>query len=257
MRVDGSTDPRHACDDAPPVVYEDGDLPATPQGGAGAGMQGGSGTGGTGGSSLQNDPSVCVTYEDEQSDLSPCGVPGGGLDCGQQFSCVGICNQAPSCFPRANCCADSCSAWGGTTWCGTVGHLNDMDQTEVSCDQGFAQHLVYGCDPQTGVCCNSTAPGAMCPAGTSCAALDGGGYCCSSTRECSGGGPCSAGQLYEGRCCAGYICSAEGYCRSPDFECTAFGGPCVNGSTNCCVGLTCIIQSFNEGVCLTSGGVPP
>lgn len=196
-------------------------------------------SGGTNGGGIPgNDTSVCVTYDDDTANRPTCGIRGGGLDCGAQYSCTGICNQGPVCFARSNCCADSCSAFGGTKVCGTKGRLNDNNKTVVDCDKGFASRHSGGCETANPdwTCCSSTSPSFLCSPGSSCANLDGGGFCCTTAKGCVGyKGLCANGET----CCNGLTCN-NGYCQTGDFQCTPAGGKCVLGSTDCCSPLRCL-----------------
>lgn len=210
--------------------------------------------GASGGSVPGNDTSVCITYDDDQANRPLCGVRGGGLDCGSQYSCTGICNQGPACFARANCCADSCVGFGSNTVCGTRGRLNDNDGTLVSCDRGFASKLSNYCssaNPDWTCCTGSTSPSYLCPPGTQCAGLEGGGYCCTTQTGCSGNyGSCRNGEP----CCRGLSCH-DGMCRPDGFECTAAGQSCVLGSVDCCGTMRCIsLGGTSTFIC---GDAPP
>lgn len=224
----------------------------------GGGSSGGGGGGGTTSSSSSssgsgasgNDPTVCITYDDQQANLPRCGVRGGGLDCGNMYSCTGICDRGPSCFARADCCADSCSAWGSNTVCGTEGTLNDNNHTVAKCDKGFAARHPGGCETANPdwTCCTSTAPSYLCPPDTRCAQLSGGGYCCTTATACKGLDDFCGDA---GTCCNGLTCT-DGRCRTQGFQCKSAGTACVLGSTDCCTGLRCMSLDGTSFMCMSS-----
>jgi hypothetical protein len=199
-------------------------------------------TGAEGG--LVNDPSVCISYDDDSANRPLCGVRGGGLDCGaNEYSCTGICNAGPVCFARSNCCADSCSAFGASKACGTVGTLNDGNGTKAACDKGFSAKINGFCqDGPDRVCCpGSTSPSYACPAGTRCAAIQG-GYCCTTAVGCGGYDElCGDGGK---TCCNGLSCGGNGRCRPTGTQCLAAGEKCVRFSTDCCSPYVCTTFGF-------------
>jgi hypothetical protein len=117
--------------------------------------------------------------------------------------------------------------------------LSDSDQTVVDCDQGFAARHSGFCDSANPdwTCCAGASPSYLCAPGSHCAALEGGGFCCSSTAECIGRDSVCGGDR---TCCSGLTCRSN-YCRAADFDsqCTEGGKTCVMGSTNCCEGFVC------------------
>lgn len=214
---------------------------------SGGGSSASGGTASPGGSS-GDDPSVCKTYGDESSSLPRCGVRTNEIDCGINYGCTGICNRGPVCFERSDCCADSCSAWGSNTVCGTQGTLNDGNRTVVQCDKGFAERHPGFCESANPewTCCSSTAPSLLCPPGTQCASLSGGGYCCTSATGCLGLDQfCGDGGS---SCCNGLSC-VNGRCKPEGFQCTAAGKWCAQGSTSCCPGLRCMSPAGGGFVC--------
>jgi hypothetical protein len=208
-----------------------------PEGQPVAGPSSGAGPSGTTGSGN------CATYDDQSQDLPVCGVPSGEVDCtdhikGYPYGCTGVCGLGPACYPSPDCCVESCSAWGADTVCGDYGKLQDADQTVAACDQGFAFKHATWCDdanPDWTCCTPASAPSFLCPPGTACAALDGGGFCCSSQQPCVGDfANCGQGQT----CCSAFVCDGR-QCHPPDFVCKGLAEPCALGELGCCEGLKC------------------